>query len=291
MPSSISGSRILLGDAVHISSIQQNFPGEHIDHLSLRTISFLQNSDCLCISVSWVPTKARHNGTTISYVVVDVRCWQPLSWDSGAKTLLNVVRLHMAHRFSDTKIWLTLNNVSPTRVRYVQPWYTVLELKTACQMLANCRGMCCIWPTVFMHKGTTRADPADCPKREMTTLYPVNKSDDHCHHPCKYQILGAMSLLGQRFLCPVTSCRTEVLRAKRQRVMSLNWWSNTKARTISWNACSLFIWIFCLSFSNRRKLTWTPLASLCVLNSGYGTGTLMTSMVRPLASGVLVSLL
>jgi len=41
----------------------------------------------------------------------------------------------------------------------------------------------------------------------------------------------------------------------------------------------------------RRELTWTPLASLCVLNSGYGTGTLMTSMVLPLASGVLVSLL
>jgi len=95
--SSISGSRILLRDAVHISSIQQKFPGEDIDHLSLRTIRFLQNSDCLSISVSRVPAEARHNSTAIGYVVVDVRRWQPLSWDSGAETLLNVVRLHMAH--------------------------------------------------------------------------------------------------------------------------------------------------------------------------------------------------
>ena len=99
-PSSISGSRILLRDAVHIASIQQDFPGEDIDHLSLRTVRFLQNSDCLSISVSRVPPKARHNGTTIGYVVVDVRCRQPFSWDSGAETLLNVVGLHMVHTSS-----------------------------------------------------------------------------------------------------------------------------------------------------------------------------------------------
>lgn len=103
IPSSVSGSRILLGDAVHISSIQQNFPREHIDHLSFRTISFLQNSDCLCISVSRVPTKSRYNSSTIGYVVVDVRCRQPLSWDSGAETLLNMVRLYMAHTGSVTQ--------------------------------------------------------------------------------------------------------------------------------------------------------------------------------------------
>ena len=32
--------------------------------------------------------------------MVDVRCWQPLSWDSGAETLLNVVGLHMVHTSS-----------------------------------------------------------------------------------------------------------------------------------------------------------------------------------------------